>query len=333
MLALGYKASAEQFGPRRLLSYALEAEAHGFDSVAVSDHFQPFRHTGGHAPAALPWLGALAVQSDRIRFGTSVSTPTLRVHPSIMAQSFATIASLAPGRVWLGVGTGESMNEVPALGVAWPRFAERLERLAEAVELMRLLWTEDRVSYDGTYYRTANATVYDKPDRPLPILIAAAGAKAARFAGAQGDGYITTSGKPLELYTETLLPALEQGARAAGRDQAAERLLEVKLSYERDPVRAADECRFWGALALPAESKQGIDDPLELERLAEQEHVHAESRFILTGDPDELCDRVAPYVDLGFRHLVFHSPAPDQSRFMELFAADALPRLRQRFAD
>ena len=166
MLALGYKASAEQFGPRQLLSYALEAEAHGFDSVAVSDHFQPFRHTGGHAPAALPWLGALAVQSERIRFGTSVSTPTLRVHPSIMAQSFATIASLAPGRVWLGVGTGESMNEVPALGIAWPRFAERLERLAEAVELMRLLWTEDRVTYDGAYYRTANATVYDKPDRP-----------------------------------------------------------------------------------------------------------------------------------------------------------------------
>src|SRR6478672_10066505 len=137
MLALGYKASAEQFGPRRLLSYALEAEAHGFDSVAVSDHFQPFRHTGGHSPAALPWLGALAVQSDRIRFGTSVSTPTLRVHPSIMAQSFATIASLAPGRVWLGVGTGEWLTEVPALGTAWPRFAGRRERRAEAVGLMR----------------------------------------------------------------------------------------------------------------------------------------------------------------------------------------------------
>jgi coenzyme F420-dependent glucose-6-phosphate dehydrogenase len=250
-----------------------------------------------------------------------------------MAQSFATIASLAPGRVWLGVGTGESLNEVPALGIAWPRFAERLERLAEAVELMRLLWTENRVTFHGSHYRTANATVYDKPDQPLPILVAAAGAKAARFAGAEGDGYITTSGKPLELYTETLLPALEQGAREAGRDPAAERLLEVKVSFERDPARAADECRFWGALALPAESKQGIDDPLELERLAEQEHVHAESRFILTGDPDELCDRVAPYVDLGFRHLVFHSPAPDQSRFLELFAAGALPRLRQRFGD
>ena len=214
MLALGYKASAEQFGPRRLLSYALEAEAHGFDSVAVSDHFQPFRHTGGHAPAALPWLGALAVQSERIRFGTSVSTPTLRVHPSIMAQSFATIACLAPGRVWLGVGTGESMNEVPALGIDWPRFAERLERLAEAVELMRLLWTRG-AGHLRRHATTAPPTPPSttSPTGPLPILIAAAGAKAARFAGAEGDGYITTSGKPLELYTETLLPALEQGAR------------------------------------------------------------------------------------------------------------------------
>src|SRR3954466_14758843 len=149
MLALGYKASAEQFGPRRLLSYALEAEAHGFDSVAVSDHFQPFRHTGGHAPAALPWLGALAVQSERIRFGTSVSPPTTRPHPSMTAQAFATIACLAPGRVWLGVGTGESLNEVPALGIEWPRFSERLGRLKEAVELIRLLWSEGRGSFEG----------------------------------------------------------------------------------------------------------------------------------------------------------------------------------------
>jgi coenzyme F420-dependent glucose-6-phosphate dehydrogenase len=333
VLTLGYKASAEQFGPGRLLGYALEAERRGFDSVAVSDHFQPFRHTGGHAPAALPWLGALAVQSERIQFGTSVSTPTLRVHPSIMAQSFATIASLAPGRVWLGVGTGESLNEVPALAIAWPKFSERLARLREAVELMRLLWTEDRVTFEGTYYQTVNATVYDKPDEPVPVWIAAAGAKAARFAGAEGDGYITTSGKPRELYTETLLPALEEGAREAGRDPAAqERMLEVKVSFEHDRERAIEECRFWGALALPAESKQGVDDPLELERLAAEEHVHAESRFILTGDPDELCDQVAPYVELGFRHLVFHSPADDQSRFLELFAAEALPRLRERFA-
>jgi coenzyme F420-dependent glucose-6-phosphate dehydrogenase len=333
VITLGYKASAEQFAPRQLLDYALAAERHGFDSVAVSDHFQPFRHTGGHAPAALPWLGALAATSRRIRIGTSVSTPTLRLHPSMVAQAFATIGCLAPGRVWLGVGTGESLNEVPPLGIEWPKFAERLGRLREAVELIRTLWTQERVSFEGRWYRTLRATVYDRPDQQVPILIAAAGPRAAEFAGALGDGFITTSGKPRELYTETLLPAIERGAREAGRDPAAaERLLEVKVSYDRDAERAIDECRFWGALALPAESKQGIDDPLELERLAEQQHVRAESRFIVTGDPDELLERVAPYVEMGFRHLVFHSPAADQAPFLERLGAEVLPRLRERYA-
>src|SRR3954453_17287089 len=172
MLALGYKASAEQFGPRRLLSYALEAEAHGFDSVAVSDHFQPFRHTGGHAPFAFAWMGALAARSSRVRIGTSVTTPTLRPHPSIAAQAFATLAGLAPGRIFAGVGTGESMNEVPPLGIEWPRFGERLARLREAIELMRLLWRDERVTFEGRFYRTQMATVYDRPERPPPILVA-----------------------------------------------------------------------------------------------------------------------------------------------------------------
>jgi coenzyme F420-dependent glucose-6-phosphate dehydrogenase len=332
VITLGYKASAEQFGPRELLEYALAAERAGFDSAAISDHFQPFRHTRGHAPAALPWLGALTVTSRRARIGTSVLTPTMRLHPSMVAQAFATLGCLAPGRVFLGVGTGESLNEVPPLGIEWPKFSERLGRLREAVDLMRQLWTTERVSFEGRYYRTHRATVYDRPDTPPPILIAAAGAKAAAFAGEAGDGYITTSGKPLELYTETLLPALEQGARDAGRDPAAqERLLEVKLSYDHDHERAIEDCRFWAALALPAESKQGVDDPLELERLAAEEHVHAESRFIVTGDPDEVADRVSAYVELGFRHLVFHSPADDQSRFLQLFADEVAPALRSRF--
>src|SRR3954451_23355590 len=145
MLEIGYKASAEQFPASELLGYARLAEDAGFGSVAVSDHFQPFRHTGGHAPAALPWLGALTVTSRRARNGTSVLTPTMRLHPSMVAQAFATLGCLAPGRVFLGVGTGESLNEVPPLGIEWPRFGERLERLREAIELIRLLWAAERV--------------------------------------------------------------------------------------------------------------------------------------------------------------------------------------------
>ncbi len=332
MISLGYKASAEQFGPRELLEFALHAERAGFDSVAVSDHFQPFRHTGGHAPAALPWLGAVAARSSRIRIGTSVVTPTLRYHPAVLAQAIATVACLAPGRVFLGVGSGESLNEVPALGIEWPGFNERLARLREAVELIRLLWTEERVSFQGRHYRTQLATLYDRPPQPVPILVAAAGPRAARFVGEVGDGFITTSGKPAELYAEQLLPALERGAREAGRDPTAlERMLEVKVSYDADLERAVAECDFWAALALPAEVRRDVHDPLELERLGRADDVHAESRFIVTGDPDEAVERIAPYVDLGFRHLVFHSPAPDQTRFMDAFAAQVLPRLRERY--
>jgi coenzyme F420-dependent glucose-6-phosphate dehydrogenase len=331
VLTLGYKASAEQFPPADLLEFARAAERHGFDSVAVSDHFQPFRHTGGHAVAALPWLGAFAAASSRIRIGTSVLTPTLRYHPSVVAQAFATLAGFAPGRVFLGAGTGEAMNDVPALALEWPGFRERLDRLAEAIELIRALWAGERVDFDGRFYRTRRATVYDRPEQPPPILVAAAGKRTAEFAGSAGDGFITTGGKPRALYAETLLPAVDSGLAAAGRDPAAyERLIEVKVSYERDRERAIADCRFWAPLALPAEAKQGVEDPVELERLADDPAVRPETRFIVSGDPQEQAERISEYVELGFRHLVFHSPAADQLRFVERFGAEVLPLLRDR---
>ncbi len=332
MLELGYKASAEQFGPTRLLELALAAEEAGFDSVAVSDHFQPFRHSGGHAPYAFSWLGALAARSQRIRLGTSVTTPTLRMQPAIVAQAFATLACLAPGRVFAGVGTGESLNEVPPLGIEWPGFRERLGRLEEAITLMRRLWSEERVSFEGRWYRTRLATIYDRPDEPVPILVAAAGPRAARFAGALGDGFITTSGKDPALYAETLLPAVAEGREQAGREgEGYERLMEVKVSYDHDRARALADCRFWAPLALPAEAKRDVHDPVELERLADAEDVHAESRFIVSDDPEETVEAIGRYVELGFGHLVFHAPGEDQERFLRLFAADVLPRLRERY--
>src|ERR671934_1440085 len=203
-LNLGYKASAEQFGPRELLEFSVQAERLGLESVAVSDHFQPWRHHGGHGPASLTWLGAIGERTGRALLGTSVLTPTLRYHPSVVAQAFATLACLNPGRVFLGVGTGESMNETPATGAEWPGAKERRLRLAEAIELMRLLWTEERVTFEGDYFRTERATVYDRPEQPVPIYVAASGPLAARLAGRVGDGFIVTSGKNPDLYRELL---------------------------------------------------------------------------------------------------------------------------------
>jgi coenzyme F420-dependent glucose-6-phosphate dehydrogenase len=328
-LRLGYKASAEQFAPPDLLSFALAAERLGLDSVAVSDHFQPFRHDGGHSPASLPWLGAVAARTSRILIGTSVLTPTYRYHPAVVAQAFATLGCLAPGRIFLGLGSGEAMNEVAPTGVAWPGSGERLERLREAVALIRQLWTGEQVHFEGQWYRTGGAMIYDLPHESIPIWIAAGGPKGARFAGAQG-GLITTSGKPRELYAERLLPNAAAGAAEAGADpDTIERMIEIKLSYAADRATAVADCRFWAPLALPAEAKQGVEDPRELARLADElDDEQAASRFICTGDPEEAVEHIAPYLDLGFRHLVFHSPAQDQLGFLERFAAELAPRLR-----
>jgi coenzyme F420-dependent glucose-6-phosphate dehydrogenase len=333
MLKLGYKASAEQFGPRELLEFSVIAEDVGFDSVMVSDHFQPWRHNGGHAPYSLAWLAALGERTSRVEIGTSVTTPTFRYHPSIVAQALGTIACLSPGRVILGVGTGESMNEVPATGMEWPKFKERFGRLRESCELMRRLWTEDRVTYEGEYYQTESATIYDKPDEPVPIYVAAAGPTASRFAGRIADGFICTSGKAPELYTETLLPNLQVGLEKSGRGMDdIEKTIEMKVSFDTDRNRAMQDTSYWSALALSPEEKMGVEDPIEMENLADELPVErAASRWIVSDDPDDHIERIVPYIDLGFTHLVFHAPGPDQERFLRLYSQEILPRLRKQF--
>ncbi len=335
MLQLGYKASAEQFSPRDLLEFSVYAEVRGFDSVVVSDHYQPWRHTDGHSPFSFAWLGALGERTTRVRLGTSVVTPTFRYHPSIVAQAMGTLGCLAPGRVFLGVGTGESLNEVAPTGVEWPAFKERFGRLEEAIALMRRLWTEDRVDHEGTYYKTVRATVYDKPSEPIPLYVAASGARAAELAGRVADGFICTSGKGPELYRDTLLPAVARGAEAANRDVAGiEKMIEVKVSFDHDHERALQDTRPWAALALPAEDKHGVDDPIEMEKRADALPIEkAASRFIVSTDPDEHVEQIGAYVKLGFSHLVFHAPGPDQRRLLDLYAEEILPRLRKRYGD
>jgi coenzyme F420-dependent glucose-6-phosphate dehydrogenase len=329
-IEFGYKASAEQFGPVELLELSVLAEQLGLETVSVSDHFQPWRHATGHAPNSLVWLGAAGQRTERVKLATSVLTPTLRYHPSIVAQAFGTLGSLNPGRVILGVGTGEAMNETPAMAIEWPGAKERRLRLAEAIELIRLLWTEERVTFEGEYYKTARATIYDRPAEPVPIYVAASGPLAAKLAGRVGDGFICTSGKAPELYG-TLLENVEEGARTAGRDPAAiARMIEIKVSYDRDLEFARTACHWWAALALSAEEKSGIEDPIELERLADANLDRAQTRFIVTDDPKECVERIWSYVDLGFDHLVFHGPGNDQRRFLEQFTADVLPLLRER---
>jgi coenzyme F420-dependent glucose-6-phosphate dehydrogenase len=329
-LRIGYKASAEQFGPRELVEYGVRAEEVGLDSVWVSDHFQPWRHTGGHAPFSLAWMAAVGERTSRVQIGTSVLTPTFRYNPAVLAQAFATMACLYPDRILLGVGTGEALNETAVTGAEWPDFKGRFARLREAVTLMRTLWTEDSVTFDGEFYRTVDATVYDKPDRPVAVYVAAGGPVVARYAGRAGDGFICTSGKGMELYADKLLPAVAEGAEAADRDPAAvDRTIEIKMSYDRDRQRALENCRFWAPLSLSAEQKHSVNSATEMERLADELPIdQVARRWILASDPDEAIEQIRPYVDAGLEHLVFHSPGHDQERFLTQFADDVLPKLR-----
>jgi coenzyme F420-dependent glucose-6-phosphate dehydrogenase len=327
---IGYKASAEQFAPRELLEFSVEAESRGLDIVAISDHFQPWRHHGGHAPSALTWLGSLGQATSSAVLGTSVLTPTLRYHPSIVAQAFGTLGAMYPGRVFLGVGSGEAMNETPATGDEFPGRKERRMRLAESIALIRQLWTEERVDFKGDYYETSQATIYDRPEEPVPIFVAASGPLAAKLAGRVGDGFICTSGKDPALY-ESLLEKVEEGAAAAERDPSdIRRMIEIKVSYDRDLDFAHQACRWWAALALTPEQKEGIEDPIEMERVADENADRAHTRFIVSDDPQDVVDRIGPYLDLGFDDLVLHGPGDDQRRFLEQFTADVLPLLRKR---
>ena len=333
MLKIGYKASAEQFTPSKLLEFSCLAEEVGFDSVFVSDHFQPWRHTGGHAPYSFAWMGAVGARTSRIEIGTSVVTPTFRYHPSVVAQAMGTLGAMFPDRMILGVGTGESLNEVPAIGIKWPGFKERFGRLKESIVVMNRLWREERVTFEGQYYKTENATIYDRPENPIPIYIAAAGPTAATLAGEVADGFICTSGKPAELYRETLLPNVAAGLASAGRpSDGLDRMIELKVSFDTNKQTATADTRYWAALALSAEEKTSVEDPLQMEKLADALPLErVASRWIISTDPDEQVERIRPYVELGFRHLVFHAPGPDQARFLRLYSEQVIPKLRAAF--
>ncbi len=330
-MRIGYKASAEQFGPRQLVELAVRAEELGMDTVVVSDHFQPWRHEGGHAPFSLAWLAAAGERTSRVLLGTSVLTPAFRYNPAVVAQAFATLGCLYQQRVMLGVGTGEALNETVVTGMDWPEFKERFARLRESVQLMRTLWTDERVSFDGDYYRTVNATIYDRPDQPIPVYVAAGGPMMARYAGRVGEGFICTSGKGMDLYTEKLLPAVAEGLRKAGRQpDSIDRMIEIKLSYDPDPDLALSNTRFWAPLALSAEQKHTLSDPTEMERAADQLPIEqVASRWIVASDPDTALAQIKPYVDAGFDHLVFHGPGFDQERFLSSFTAEVMPGLRE----
>ena len=222
----------------------------------------------------------------------------------------------------LGAGANPDLGRQAAM--------EDRDRLREAIELMRQLWSEDRVNYRGQYYSTHDASIYDRPEVPVPIYVAAGGPFVAKFAGKVGDGFICTSGKGVELYTEKLIPAVMEGIEQAGKSaDDVDRMIEIKLSYDTDYDVALNNTRFWSPLSLSAEQKHDITDPIEMEQAADALPIEQiAKRWIVGNDPDAVVAEIAKYIDYGMNHLVFHAPGQDQRRFLELFERDLAPRLR-----
>ena len=329
MLKIGWKASAEQFGPRELVEFAVLAEELGYDSAVVSDHFHPWRHDGGHAPFSFAVLGAMGARTSRIALGTSVVAPAYRYHPAIVAQAMATLGVLYPKRVLLGVGTGEALNEIP-LGVEWPDQKVRFQMLKEACILIAAAVARGPRDLRGRVLPNRPGHDLRQAREPIPLYIAAAGPAAARLAGRIADGFITTSGKDPALYAEKLVPAVREGIEKEGRSPGeVELMLEVKVSFDEDASRALEDTQHWGALALTPEEKVDVDDPIEMERLADALPVErTASRWIASNDPDHHVSALREYVELGFTHLVCHFPGPDQERALRGYSEHVVPRLR-----
>ena len=331
-LRIGYKASAEQFGPRELVELGVLAEQHGFDSVVVSDHYQPWRHEGGHAPFSLAWLGAVGERTERVMLGTSVLTPTFRYHPAVIAQAFATLGCLFPGRVMLGVGTGEAMNEVAVTGIEWPAFKERFARLRESVRLIRELC--------GPTSASPSRATTTTPTRPRSTTAPrrrcrSTSRRAARRWRATPVASATASSAPAaRAWSSTrrscCRPSPRASRRPSGEPDSIDRMIEIKLSYDPDPERALENTRFWAPLALTAEQKGGLEDPLEMASAPATRCRSSRSRAAGSSPPTPTTRsrRSSRTSTRGFTHLVFHAPGEDQERFLAAFEEQLMPRLR-----
>lgn len=330
MVKLGLKLGPEEYPPVDLLEYAVIAEDAGFDAIDVSDHFHPWAGIG-QACFTWTWLGAAASRTSKIMLGPGVTCPILRYHPAIIAQAAATVDNFAPGRTYLGVGTGEALNEYAATGV-WPDYDERQLMLQEAIELIRELWEGGTVSFDGAYYTTRKARLYTPPKSRIPIIVSSLVPESAAFAGRVGDGLITVGGKPIETLRR-IIDNFEEGAARAGKDHMSmPRFIELNVAYTKDAKDAIEEFRkYWAGAFVPAMFNQNIYTPSMSE--ANGAVVGDDTIMAMTcisDDSQEHAKFAQRFIDAGFTHLFFHTAGPEQARFIRDYGRDVLPLIREK---
>jgi len=329
---IGYVLSTEQWPAGQLLEQAMAAEAAGFDAVWSSDHFHPWQDNEGHSSLAWALLSAIGQRTSKIFFGTGVTCPSFRYNPSIVAEAFATLENLNPGRVFLGVGSGEALNE-KASGGGWGAYAERAGRLTEAVQIIKQLWQGDWVTFNGQYYQVPKARLYDPPAQPIPLYIAASGPNSFRLSGLYGDGWIT---EPKNALNPNSRAIWEGGAKEGGKDPASLAISTELFAFvgnENDP-ELKQKANLWRFLPKAWTKFVNNPDPVAIMQQAEQTVPLDEvtSNWIIGEDPQIFVDRIQSLFKGGVTKIFVHSAQDDQQKVIDFFGQQVLPKVRSQMA-
>lgn len=316
MTTFGYWLSSEEHPPLGLVGNAGRAEEAGFEFALISDHFHPWLGAQGQSPFVWSVIGGIAATTERIRLGTGVTCPTIRIHPAIVAHAAATCASMLDGRFFLGVGTGENLNE-HVTGARWPAPDERLPLLAEAIEVLRLLWQGGEQTHRGEHFTVDHARLYTLPEQPIPIAVAAAKPEAAELAGRLGDALVNTVPDP----------ELVERYRSAGGD--GPRYGQMQLCYAEDEQEARETVhRLWRHSGLGGTLNQELPRPSDFEAVAESVTIEQAIEHVPCGpDPDAVVEAVRTWEEAGFDHIALHQVGPDQEGFFRFWEQELRPRL------
>lgn len=328
-LTVGYAAMLEQFHPREVVDLSAYAEENGFSGVMAADHFQPWVPAQGQSAFVWNVLSALG-ERTRGDLGPGVTAPTFRWHPAMVAQASATLAAMYPGRHWLGLGSGEALNEHVVAGY-WPEAPERINRMFEAIEIINKLFTASLagkdVKHSGTFYKLESTRLWTMPEVPPEILVATAGPVTAKRTGRHADGLITV-GAPLEKISG-LFAKFAEGAREAGKDpDAMPKVLQLHLSWaETDEQALTNAMTEWpnGGMKFP---KADIRSPFDFEQMAKLVRPEDfQGRMVISADPDVHRAEIQKYVDLGFDRIYLHNVGRNQREWIDVFGRDVLPSL------
>jgi coenzyme F420-dependent glucose-6-phosphate dehydrogenase len=341
--SLGYWAAHEQYSMQDLLQFIVEAEKNGFATTMTSDHFHPWWHDNAYGNFAWVWIAAAAERTKRMQFTTGVTAPIYRYHPAVIAQAFASLDILYPGRIGLGLGTGEAMNEVP-LGFDWPRPKVRLKRMIEAAQIISKLWyptkenskktsndNEGFVYFNGEYFLIRNARLYSPPITHIPIFMAAAGPESAKAAAKYSDGLITflrakESHDIIEIFDKAIIK------KNNGENNNIEKIAEYKVSYSEDYEQALNSSRFWLATLINNAFNSNISDPRKLEQKAKQQvpDKKLKEHIEITNSIEDCIKSIEEYFSVGFSKVYVHSTSPNEIKFIREFGKRVLPYFQGR---